>query len=553
MVGLTLLCCLLLWGDLDAREVLGRDENVTIVKLDQPSLIATARAVFVKATGKPSNMQPLYFLIQRLFWPLVGRSAFMLRFLPSVFGLLSMIMTYKLGKALWGPEVGLVGALLVSLLPVHVRYAQIARPYTLLAFLALTSAFLLVRGLTTDRPACWVGFVLAGTLMFYTHFCGLFVLAAEGIFAGLAWLIVLRQVRQGQQASARLLRPILAFLAIGILCLPGLVWLLRLPWVGTKGEVRVQFTITFFQALLSKFGLRTPILQGLVPALMLVGLAATLYRRRWQAALFAALWIVTPFVALSLLKSPRPFAERYVIFVPPVIFLLAGRGIVALGQGLGYVGRLWGQRSVQAAAIAFLSIALAGLFIPPLRSYYAAGRAADHLGSTVAVIERHIQPGDLVIVSPRFFVRSFDANGAEVHYVSERLSLAEFEELLSGQPRTWILYTSYLPSRLLQEPMDQWIMARLDDFVRVPIKAITAVAYYNHALTEPEEQLLDRIVVLEDLAEASVGRQEAWLRYTALAEAHESLSELYAEQGQSTLAAEHCRLAEEIRATTPPP
>jgi len=217
------------------------------------------------------------------------------------------------------------------------------------------------------------------------------------------------------------------------------------------------------------------------------------------------------------------------------------------------VGRLWGQRSVQAAAIAFLSIALAGLFIPPLRSYYAAGRAADHLGSTVAVIERHIQPGDLVIVSPRFFVRSFDANGAEVHYVSERLSLAEFEELLSRQPRTWILYTSYLPSRLLQEPMDQWIMARLDDFVRVPIKAITAVAYYNHALTEPEEQLLDRIVVLEDLAEASVGRQEAWLRYTALAEAHESLSELYAEQGQSTLAAEHCRLAEEIRATTPPP
>jgi len=236
-----------------------------------------------------------------------------------------------------------------------------------------------------------------------------------------------------------------------------------------------------------------------------------------------------------------------------MILLLAGRGIVALGQGLGSVGRLWGQRSVQAAAIAFLSIALAALFIPPLRSYYAAGRAADHLGSTVAVIERHIQPGDLVIVSPRFFVRSFDANGAEVHYVSERLSLAEFEELLSGQPRTWILYTSYLPSRLLQEPMDQWILARLDDFVRVPIKAITAVAYYNHALTEPEEQLLDRIVVLEDLAEASVGRQEAWLRYTALAEAHESLSELYAEQGQSTLAAEHCRLAEEIRATTPPP
>jgi len=553
MVGLTLLCALLLWYDLDAREVLGRDENLTIVKLDQPNLTATAEAVFIKATGKPSNMQPLYFLIQRLFWPLMGHSAFMLRFLSSAIGLLSVIMTYKLGKALWRPEVGLVGALLVTLLPLHVRYAQIARPYTLVVFLALASAFFLVRSLSADGVVHWVGFVLAAALLFYTHICGLFALTAEGLFAGLTWLTMLTQARRKQQPPGRLVRPILAFLSVGILCLPGLVWLFRLPWVGTGGEVQVQFTITFFRELLSKFGLRTPLLRSIVAALTLVGLMATLYRRRWQTAFFAVLWIATPFVALSLLKSPRPFAERYVIFAPPVALLLTGQGVVALGQWAGNLGRTWGQRGARPAVIVLLSAGLAVLFIAPLRTYYAAGRAANRLGPTVAVIERHIQPDDLVIISPRFFVRSFDTNGAEVRYWTEYPSLSEFEDLLSSHPRTWILYTSYLPSKVLQEPLDQWILARPDDFARVPIKAITAVAYCNHASTDPEERFLDRIALLEDLAETSIGKQEAWLRHGALAEAHESLSKLYAEQGEVTLAEEHRRLAEEIRAAAPPP
>ena len=553
MVGLALLCAFLLWYDLGAREVLGRDENLTIVKLDQPNLLATIEAISIKATGKQSNMQPLYFLIQRLFWPLVGHSAFMLRFLSSALGLLVVIMTYKLGETLWGSEVGLAGALFTALLPLHVRYAQIARPYTMVAFLALASAFFLVRSLSTDRVVPWVGFVLAAVLLFYTHICGLCALAAEGLFAGLAWLTMLTQVRRKQQPPGRLVRPILAFLSVGILCLPGLVWLFRLPWVGTGGEVRVQFTITFFQELLSKFGLRTPLLRSLVAALALVGLMATLYRRRWQTTPFAVLWIATPFVILSVLKSPRPFAERYVIFVPPVALLLVGQGVVTLGQWAGNLGRTWGQRGVRPAAIVLLSAGLAVLFIAPLRTYYAAGRDADRLGPNVAVIERHVQPDDLVIISPRFFVSPFDTNGAEVRCLTGHLSLSEFEDLLSSHPRTWILYTSYLPARVLQEPLDQWILARPDNFARVPIKAITAMAYYNHALTDPEEQFLDRIVLLEDLALSSIGRQEAWLPYGALAQAHESLSELYAEQGEPTLAAEHRRLAEEIRAAAPPP
>jgi hypothetical protein len=132
LVAVLLLSATLVWHDLGAREVLGQDENATIAKLDQPSLGAVLAVTYMKITGQPGNMQPLYFLVQHLFWPLVGFSAFMLRFLPSMFAILAVAMTYKLGEALFGRTAGrtagLVGALLVAVLPLNVHYAQIARP-----------------------------------------------------------------------------------------------------------------------------------------------------------------------------------------------------------------------------------------------------------------------------------------------------------------------------------------------------------------------------------------------------------------------------------------
>ena len=191
VVGLLLLSAALIWHDLGAREVLGRDENATITKLDQPDLTSVLHVVPMKVTGQPGNMQPLYFVLQHYFWPLVQHSAFMLRFLPAAFGLLAVAATYKLGQTLWGREAGLIGAFLAALLPLHLQYSQIARPYTLLALLSLVSAYFLVRAWTTDRPIYWAGFALAGALGFYTHYNALFVLASEALFTAILWLVAL--------------------------------------------------------------------------------------------------------------------------------------------------------------------------------------------------------------------------------------------------------------------------------------------------------------------------------------------------------------------------
>jgi 4-amino-4-deoxy-L-arabinose transferase-like glycosyltransferase len=559
LLGLLLLSAALVWHDLGAREVLGRDENATIAKLDQPSLKAAFDATQIKITGEPGNMQPLYFVAQYLFWPVVGRSSFMLRFLPSICGLLAVLLTYKLGEALFSREVGLVGALLTALLPLHIRYAQIARPYTLLALFSLASAYFLVRALKTNRILHWAGFVLAATLNFYTHYNALFVLVAEGLFAGLVWLGTLIAVLKQRQSPGQLVRPALSFVGVGLLCTPGLIRLLRLPWLGLEGgaepesDVTVELAVPFFRHFLYESGLSTAWLQNLLAGLIALGVVGALYRRRWQAALFSVLWLAVPFVTLAAMRSPRPFEERYVIFVMPVALLLAGQGVVAMGEWLAVLGRRWNERAVRWAVTLPLAIAVVWLFAGLTRAYYVNNLDTDRLEQTLVVVEHNARPGDVVVVSPRFFVRPLAVDGAEVLYLTAHLSPAELDDLALRHQRMWILYTSYFPTEKLQEPLDQWVRARPDRFVRVPIKAINALAFGTTSPTDAEVEFQDRIAVLEELAQNSAGKGEAWQRYGLLADAYLALADLYASRGEATLAAEYRQRAEETRAAAPPP
>lgn len=561
IIGLLLLSVGLMWHDLAAHEVLGRDENVTIVKVDQPSLKAVLDVSRIRFTGQPSNTQPLYFVLLYWFWPLVGRSAFMLRFLSSAFGLLTIALTYKLGETLFDREVGLVGALLTSVLMLHVRYSQIARPYTLLAALSLASVYFLVRALRTNRPLHWAGFVLTATLNFYNHYNAVFVLVAEVLFTAVVWLATLVSVLIRKEAVRRLWGPVLGFLIVGLLCAPGLVRLYGLPWVGLEGEaenagtITIELSLPFFRRFMYRSGLSTEWLQNLMVALMGLGLVASLYRRRWQAAVLSVLWISLPFIVLSLMKSPRRFEERYLIFVPPVAFLLVGQGLIFGADLLSALGRRWSARSLRWAIIIALSAGLVLSVSRSLSPLYAANRAADRLGQTLEVVERQARSGDVIIISPRSLVRPLAVEGADVLYLHEHLSPAELDDLVSRYQRMWILHTSFIPPPELQEPLDQWVQAKLDVLVRVPIKAVNVLTFGIVSPSEPEADLKDAITVLEDFAGSldPDGTYETWERYNRLADAYQALGDYYASQGESTLAAEYRDKAEKARTAVPPP
>jgi hypothetical protein len=193
------------------------------------------------------------------------------------------------------------------------------------------------------------------------------------------------------------------------------------------------------------------------------------------------------------------------------------------------------------------------LFVAPLRAHYAANHSEARLEAALAVVEHEAGPGDIVIISPRTFVRPLALDGARVLYLTEHLSLAELDDLAQESPRMWILYTTFLPSASLQEPLDRWIQAHQDAFVLLPIKAPSAIAYGNLAALDAESRLKDRIAALEELVQGPAGKHGKWVRYGILADTYQSLGDLYAGQGNTTLAEEHWSKAEETRAQAPPP
>jgi len=559
IVIILLLGAALLWCNLDARDVRGKDENASIIKLDQPNMRVVLKASGMKANGQPSPMQPLYFLVQHLFWPVVRRSAFVLRFLPSVFGILAIALTYKLGEVLWNRAAGLAGALLVAVLPLQIEYGQTIRPYALLTMLSLASLYLLVRALRTNKPIDWAGFAMMATLNVYNHFNAFFVLAIEGLFTAVVWLVALiatLKERQGQGSGPRQLTwlagPVIGFLAVGILCLPAFIRFMRLDMVGGEGEVAVEFAAPFFSHFLYNIGLTTAWLRGLILGLMFLGLVATLFYRRWQAALLAVLWLAVPFTILAVLIV-RPFAERYVIFVPPVALLLAGQGVATVGQSLGVLGRRWLGRDGERAITITIAAGLALFFLSPLHTYYATIRTPSRMEQMLAVVEQHARPGDVVIVSPRFFVRPLAVDGATVLYLTKHPTPAEMDDLTAHYQRMWILYSSYIVPVELREPLDRWVQAQQDGLVRVRIKASTALAYGNRALADPEANLKDRIAFLEDIVQIPGDEKETSLRYNTLADVYQSLSDLHTSRGELALAAEYQRKADEARAAAPLP
>ena len=543
-----------MWHDLGVREVLGRDENATITKLDQPDLKAVFRVTHIKVTGQPGNMQPLYFLVQYLFWPAVGRSAFVLRFLPSVFGLLIVTFSYKLGKVLFEPGTGLIGALFTSLLPLHVRYAQIARPYTLLAVFCLASAYFLVRALETNRFQFWFGFILTAALGFYTHYNVLFVLLTEGVFTGV-WTIGALVAWQKKQRSVRcLLRPVFSFLLLGLLCMPGLLRLLRLPWFGldngdsSTSSSAIELTIPFFRHFLYNSGIRTISFQNLFMGSVVLGLVVTACQQRWHSMVLTSLWLSVPFVTLALMRSPRPFEERYVIFLTPMALLLIGQAIRTGDRSLANLVWRWSRWNIRGLVTAILSAGLALLLFVALQGYYANGRAADRLDRTLQVVERRARPGDIILVSPRFFLRPFQVKGVETLYLTDHLSPEELDARAIHYQRVWVLYSSYLPSLELQEPLDRWVQTKEQKFVRIPIKSIMAVAFGSLVERDTEASLQEQIAVLEEMVQVSSGDSEARQRYSVLADVCGALAELYEGRGEASAAAEYRAKAEAARA-----
>ncbi|MGZ4922151.1 MAG: glycosyltransferase family 39 protein [Halobacteriota archaeon] len=128
------------------------------------------------------NHPPLYYLMLH-YWVLAfGDSEFVVRFLSVIFSVLAIPMIYAVGRQLFDKQVGIVGALILSLSALNVQFAQETRMYSLMVLLALISMYFFILLLERPSLAFSVGYVAATALLLYNHVYGFFVVVAQNAY-----------------------------------------------------------------------------------------------------------------------------------------------------------------------------------------------------------------------------------------------------------------------------------------------------------------------------------------------------------------------------------
>lgn len=322
------------------------DEAFAIL-FSEKSFAAMWHGTVTSVQGGAADVHPLFYYSLLHYWiGLAGDAALAARLLSILFGVATIPVIFRLGRELFGEQVGVASAVFLSAAPFHVAYSQEARMYAQLGFLAALALFAFVRYERTRLEKWWLVFVLSGTGAVYTHNLGFLFLFSIGCYVLLKreWLLV-----RGT---------LLAGLAIVALWLP---WLILLPdelskisqsyWVPRPDGLSLVQTIVSFT--LGFDNARVPawlIPLGLFLAILFLALAAYAAARQPRRELvFIVTVAVVPPVFLFVLSQWHPvYITRALI--PSFLAL-----VVIVAWAIGRLPRL--PRALLAASAALVALA----------------------------------------------------------------------------------------------------------------------------------------------------------------------------------------------------
>ncbi len=353
--------------------ILHLDEPIHSVRIDYQPL------PFVLAHNNGSA----FFAILVHFLLGMGKLETMARLPSAVFGCLTILAVYTAGAGLFNRRVGMAAAALFAFSPFCIQFSQYSRGYATFLFMAWLSMFWFLRAWDKNRPREWVLYLVFTVLAIHSHLMGVMLLPVYALYAGGIWLTGrFRAVRPEIEPWHRssLARFLMATFGVSILAV-----FLYLPdqnmhgfLAASMGRVRDRLPFGYLFSYLSRMILSRQLQMGgvfpwILGGAVIAGFAVGLKRKRSQV-LFFLLCLLLP-LSLFILLNPRTVniqsADRYFIFILPVLFLWAAVGLDAAAQGMGRVLARKGdvlRRRVSWAALGLMSLTIMVGF--NLRHYY---------------------------------------------------------------------------------------------------------------------------------------------------------------------------------------
>ncbi len=349
---------------------LGLDEAISV------AIVRSGWPTFWKVISHGEANMGLYYVLLKL-WMILGESEFAIRSLSAIFAVLTVPTIFALGYRLYNKRTGLLAALLVTVNPFFIQYAQEARGYSLGLFLASLSTLLFVEIIRRPSKWTWAVYAIVSGLAVYAHALSAFILAAHAVsllFTG-RWRAMLKGFLISWLATAGLVFP----LALNILTTSAH----NLDWITRPGIK--EFVIVFWDFTKS---------MPLLVLLFVLCLAALVYALKqwsiskaaaWHDALVLA-WLFLPIILVFGISQVKPvFASRYFIICLPPLVILAALGISRIPV-----------RWLSIAGIVVV-LALSGL---QLRSWYTDYEKEDWRGATEHVLSLAEQGDAIIFYSP---------------------------------------------------------------------------------------------------------------------------------------------------------
>jgi len=390
---------------------------------------------------------PLFYMLLRLWWLVAGEGETILRYPSAIASLLTVVLTYHLGRQLASDRVGILAALLLALSRFNIMWAQEIRMYTLsatLATAALAAAVWMWRqGNGKRRWLPWLVYVCAALGGLYTLYLAITVVAVANVGFLVAWW---RRRWEGRMlrywASAQVV--------VALLTVPWVLYALpRMHYLATDEPFKPGFFLQLYATMLTvgsslDLARAVPYVISIVTGLVL-GTAlivqnmparrspASAARAGGLAALVAGLLLLPAAVVVVSLPGldlgySRPLAPRYLMPLSACYVLLLAWGIDGLARGpvhhpakLGdaeepsrTAGRPWLWRGL-AAGLAGLALMAA---VSGLRTYYGGRARRDDYVTIAETLRGQRHPPDAVIL---YVDRDWPIFAA--HYAGSRVGL----------------------------------------------------------------------------------------------------------------------------------